>query len=61
MIGEKSIMDVADADQTANEFYEEPTMGVVKDSGHYVSEENLEGFVKQVRSSIEGGEVVSPS
>ncbi|ETI26492.1 hypothetical protein G647_03269 [Cladophialophora carrionii CBS 160.54] len=54
LIGENSIMGIGEADQMASEFYEDPTMGVVKDSGHYVSEENPQGFVKQILRFIEG-------
>ncbi len=56
LVGEKSIMGVGQADEMAREFYEDPSMGVVKDAGHYIAEENPIGFVKQLLRFIEGRE-----
>ncbi|KAJ9615207.1 hypothetical protein H2200_001281 [Cladophialophora chaetospira] len=54
LVGEKSIMGVGQAEEMAREFYENPTLGVVKDSGHWLAEESPEGFVKQLLRFIEG-------
>jgi pimeloyl-ACP methyl ester carboxylesterase len=36
----------------ASEMYSEPKVGVVENSGHYLAEENPEGFVRQVLNFI---------
>lgn len=50
--GEKSFL-APDAEKMANEFYENVRVGLVPDSGHYLSEENPEGFVTEVVNFIE--------
>ena len=52
LVGENSIMSTEEAEQMAREFYEDVTVGVVKDSGHYCSEENPESFVQEVLQFI---------
>ncbi|KAL2444366.1 hypothetical protein ABEF95_016433 [Exophiala dermatitidis] len=41
------------AGDMAREFYDNLTVGVVADSGHYLAEENPEGFVREVLRFIE--------
>jgi pimeloyl-ACP methyl ester carboxylesterase len=50
--GAKAFM-VDVAEDMAHEFYEDVTPGVVPDSGHYLAEENPEGFVREVLRFIE--------
>jgi pimeloyl-ACP methyl ester carboxylesterase len=53
LIGERGVIEVGHANAMAREFYEDPVLGVVQDSGHYLAEENPEGFVKQLLRFIE--------
>jgi pimeloyl-ACP methyl ester carboxylesterase len=50
--GEKAFI-VDDAEDMAKEFYENVTTGIVPDSGHYLAEENPEGFVSRLLEFIE--------
>lgn len=43
------------AESIAREFYEKPLVGSVEESGHYLAEENPEGFTKEVLKFVEGG------
>lgn len=43
------------AENIAKEFYEKLTIGRVEGSGHYLAEENLEGFAKEVLKFVGGG------
>lgn len=52
MSGEHVFM-TARAEEMAGEFYEDVERGMVDGSGHWLAEENPEGFVKQVLTFIE--------
>ncbi|KAJ9495123.1 hypothetical protein H2202_009373 [Exophiala xenobiotica] len=41
------------AESMAKEFYEDVKVGLVSDSGHYIAEENPEGFVEELLKFIE--------
>lgn len=44
---------VNEGEDMAREFYEDVTVGVVQDAGHYLAEENPEGFASEVLRFIE--------
>ena len=50
--GEHCFM-TARAEEMASEFYEDVQRGIVEGSGHWLAEENPEGFVKQILGFIE--------
>lgn len=52
LFGEKVFM-TAYAEEMAGEFYENPSSAVVEGCGHFIAEENPEGFVKAVLGFIE--------
>lgn len=52
MSGEQSFL-APKAKSMAQEFYEDVKTGIVSDSGHYLAEENPEGFVSEVLKFIE--------
>lgn len=43
------------AESIAREFYENPVVGLVEGSGHWLAEENPEGFAEEVLRFVEGG------
>jgi len=41
------------AEAMANEFYDNVKVGIVRDSGHYLAEENPQGFIFELLRCIE--------
>lgn len=55
LTGDAGVMTTDDARAMAEEFYHDVTLGVVRDSGHYLAEENPDGFVQEVLKFVGAG------